>query len=167
MAATTHSSHGQGNAKLDERELRAWRGMLRVHASLTKQLDAQLEAAHGLPLSSYEVLMYLADAPEQRMRMSDLAQSVILSRSGLTRLVDRLERDGLLERQSCPSDARGSFATLTDAGRERLARARPAHLTGIRELFISRLTPEQLDALAEAWEQVLPGTAGEPGPACG
>jgi DNA-binding MarR family transcriptional regulator len=167
MAATTHSSQPAAKAKLDERELRAWRGMLRVHGSLTKALDAQLEAEHGLPLTSYEVLMYLADAPEQRMRMSDLASSVILSRSGLTRLVDRLERDGLLERQSCPSDARGAFAKLTDAGRERLAAARATHLAGVRELFLSRLTPVQLDALGDAWEQLLPGSAHAPGPACG
>src|ERR1700758_1479042 len=104
MATTTEIRSSASDAALDERELRAWRGMLRVHASLTKALDAQLEAAHGLPLSSYEVLMYLADAPEEKMRMSELANSVILSRSGLTRLVDRLEREGLLERQSCPSD---------------------------------------------------------------
>lgn len=167
MAATTHSSQSAAKRGLDARELRAWRGMLRVHGSLTKQLDAQLEAAHGLPLTSYEVLMYLADAPEQRMRMSDLASSVILSRSGLTRLVDRLERDGLLERQSCPSDARGAFAKLTDAGRERLTAARATHLAGVRELFLSRLTPEQLDALGEAWEQLLPGAVDAPGPACG
>jgi hypothetical protein len=88
--ATTAESSSSGSAperradKLDERELRAWRGMLRVHATLTKALDAELEAAHGLPLSSYEVLMHLHDAEGQRMRMSDLASSVILSRSGLT-----------------------------------------------------------------------------------
>ena len=163
----TQSPTAPDPTRLDERELRAWRGMLRVHASLTKALDAQLEAAHGLPLSSYEVLMYLADAPEQKMRMSDLADTVILSRSGLTRLVDRLERDGLLERQSCPSDARGAFAKLTAAGGERLAAARATHLAGIRELFLSRLTPERLDALGETWERVLPGDAHAPGPACG
>src|SRR3954462_11292256 len=104
-----------GLQKLDDRELRAWHGMLRVHATLTKALDAELDAAHGLPLSSYEVLMNLADADGERMRMSDLATMVILSRSGLTRLVDRLEREGLIGRESCPSDARGSFATLTAA----------------------------------------------------
>jgi DNA-binding MarR family transcriptional regulator len=167
MAATTNTSTAARGAPLDEREVRAWRGMLRVHASLTKALDAQLEAAHGLPLSSYEVLMYLGDAPEQKMRMSELASTVILSRSGLTRLVDRLEREGVLERESCPSDARGAFAKLTDAGRERLAVARATHLTGVRELFLSRLTPEQLDALAETWEHLLPGEAHAPGPACG
>jgi DNA-binding MarR family transcriptional regulator len=167
MATTTEIRSSASDAALDERELRAWRGMLRVHASLTKALDAQLEAAHGLPLSSYEVLMYLADAPEEKMRMSELASSVILSRSGLTRLVDRLEREGLLERQSCPSDARGAFAKLTPAGRAKLHAARSTHLDGVRALFLHRLSATELDALAETWEKVLPGAAHEPGPACG
>src|SRR3954452_9066807 len=92
---------------LAARELRAWRGMLRAQAALAKALDAQLEAAHGLQLSSYEVLIYLADAEEERMRMCDLASSILLSRSGLTRLVDRLAREGLRERVPCSDDARG------------------------------------------------------------
>ena len=96
-------------------ELRAWRGMLRAHAALAKALDAQLEAEHGLQLSSYELLMYLADAENERMRMCDLASSILLSRSGLTRLVDRLQREGLLVRVACSDDARGAFARLTPA----------------------------------------------------
>ena len=122
-------------AQLDERELRAWRGMLRAHAALTKALDADLDAAHGLPLSSYEVLMYLNDADDRRMRMRDLAASVILSRSGLTRLADRLEREGLIRRESCPSDARGAFAVLTPAGAEMLSAAR-THAPGGRALAL-------------------------------
>ena len=153
--------------KLSERELRAWRGMLRTHATLTKALDAELEAEHGLPLSSYEVLLHLADAEDERMRMSDLAATVILSRSGLTRLVDRLEREGLIERQSCPSDARGSFATLTAAGRRKLAAARTTHLAGVRSMFLDRFTPEEQDVLGAAWERLLPGVIDAPGPACG
>ncbi len=85
-------------ARLDELELGAWRGFLRAHAALSRELDAELTAAHGLPLSTYEVLLFLADSPDGHMRMSDLADSVLLSRSGLTRLVDRLERDGLVQR---------------------------------------------------------------------
>ena len=103
-------------------ELAAWRGLLRVHASVLKALDAEMEAAHGLPLTSYEVLIQLADAPEHRMRMCDLADSVLLSRSGMSRLVDRLERDGLLVRCACTHDARGAFACIT-AGRAGAARA--------------------------------------------
>src|SRR3954462_2077128 len=156
-----------GLQKLDDRELRAWHGMLRVHATLTKALDAELEAAHGLPLSSYEVLMHLNDADGQRMRMSDLAALVILSRSGLTRLVDRLEREGLIERQSCDSDARGSFASLTPAGRRKLAAARATHLAGVRAMFLDPFTPEEQDLLGAAWERLLPGVADAPGPSCG
>jgi DNA-binding MarR family transcriptional regulator len=142
-------------SRLDTRELRAWRGMLRVHAALSKQLDAQLEAEHGLSLTSYEVLMYLADAQDARMRMHDLASSVLLSRSGLTRLVDRLERDGHLERCSCSHDARGAFAVLTPAGREKLTAARETHLAGVRTMFVRHFSEEQLDALGEGWERVL------------
>jgi DNA-binding MarR family transcriptional regulator len=128
-----------------------------VHASLSKALDAQLEAAHGLPLTSYEVLKYLADAEGQKMRMCDLASSVILSRSGLTRLVDRLERDGLLTRESCASDARGAFAKLTPAGREKLLAARATHLAGVRSLFLEHLSEDELEVLGAVWARVLPG----------
>lgn len=141
--------------QLTPRELRAWRGLLRVHSALAKALDAELEAAHGLQLSSFEVLTYLAAAEEERMRMCDLASSILLSRSGLTRLVDRLARDGLIERVACPADARGAFAKLTPAGREKLCAARATHLAGVRALFLDRFTPAELDLLGEAWERVL------------
>jgi DNA-binding MarR family transcriptional regulator len=136
-------------------ELRAWRGMLRAHAALAKALDAQLEAAHGLQLSSYEVLMYLADAEDQRMRMCDLASTILLSRSGLTRLVDRLQREGLLERVACSDDARGAFAKLTPLGRERLAAARVTHLAGVRAMFLDLFMPEELELLGLSWDRVL------------
>ncbi len=140
---------------LNPRELRAWRGMLRAHAALAKALDAQLEAAHGLQLSSYEVLMYLADAEDERMRMCDLASSILLSRRGLTRLVDRLQREGLLERVACSDDARGAFAKLTPTGREKLRAARATHLAGVREMFLDLFDPEELDRLGDAWDRVL------------
>ena len=143
-------------ARLSERELRAWRGLLRTHSYLSKALDADLEGEHGLPLTSYEVLLHLADADDGKMRMHDLAERVLLSRSGLTRLVDRMERDGLIARETCESDARGSFAVLTDAGKTKLAHARGTHLAGIRELFLDRFTPEELDAIGDFWERVLP-----------
>jgi DNA-binding MarR family transcriptional regulator len=151
---------------LTGQELRAWRGMLRAHAMLTKALDHQLESAHGLPLTSYEVLMYLQDAPGHKMRMSELASTVILSRSGLTRLVDRLERDGLIRRESCETDARGQFAKLTQAGAEKVAAARATHLAGVRRLFLDVLTAEQQDRLGEIWDIVVPGAARAAGPPC-
>lgn len=152
MATRTDTSAAR---LLTAHELRAWRGMLRAHAALAKALDAQLEAAHGLQLSSYEVLMYLADAEDQRMRMCDLASTILLSRSGLTRLVDRLQREGLLERVACSDDARGAFAKLTPLGRERLAAARVTHLAGVRAMFLDLFTPEELEMLGGSWDRVL------------
>jgi DNA-binding MarR family transcriptional regulator len=164
MATTVNSTDTR---QLDERELRAWRGMLRAHAALTKALDADLDAEHDLPLSSYEVLLYLNDAEGGRMRMRDLAASVILSRSGLTRLADRLEREGLIARESCPSDARGSYAVITAAGTDKLAAARATHLAGVRSLFLQHFSDDELDVLGEAWDRVVPGAASAPGPTCG
>jgi len=142
---------------LTERELRAWRGLLRVHSRLVKALDTELENEHGLAVTSYEVLMYLADSPEGRMRMHDLASSVLLSRSGLTRLVDRLEREKLIKRETCDTDARGAFAVLTPVGREKLTAARRTHLDGVRRHFVEHLSAEELERLGEIWAKVSPG----------
>jgi DNA-binding MarR family transcriptional regulator len=143
--------------RLDREELAAWRGMLRVHSDMTRVLDAELTQRHGLPLTSYEVLLFLADAPDGRMRMAELADSVLLSRSGLTRLVDRLERDGLLEREQCEDDARGYFAAITDRGREVFAEARRTHLAGVRERFLRCFSRDDLRTLGELWERVPHG----------
>jgi DNA-binding MarR family transcriptional regulator len=140
-------------------ELGAWRGLLRVHAALVRELDAELEAAHDLPLSSYDVLIYLQSAPGKRLRMAELADSVLLSRSGVTRLVDRLEREGLIIRDTCTSDGRGLYAVLTGEGEELLARARPTHLAGVRERFLRHFSEEELRQLATYWERVRPGAA--------
>src|SRR3954452_5458758 len=121
--------------QLSETELGAWRGMLRVHSALVKQLDAELSTAHKLPLSSYEVLLNLEAAPGRKRRMSELADSVLLSRSGMTRPGDRWERGGLLERDDCPADGRGCFAVLTEKARGVLESARPTHLGCVRERF--------------------------------
>jgi DNA-binding MarR family transcriptional regulator len=139
---------------LTDEELAAWKGMLRAHASLVRTLDAELAREHDLPLSSYEVLLYLNDADGGRMRMSDLADSVLLSRSGLTRLVDRLERDGLLKRERCESDQRGLFAEITDDGRRAFAAARQTHLDGVRRLFLDRFTRDELKALGAFWQKL-------------
>ncbi|MDQ3630840.1 MAG: MarR family transcriptional regulator [Actinomycetota bacterium] len=152
-----------GPAPLDELELHAWRGLLRTYARLTKALDAELEAAHDLSLSSYEVLMYIADSEGERMRMHDLASSILLSRSGLTRLVDRLERDGLLARRSCSSDARGAFACLTPKGRAKLAAARATHLAGVRAMFLDHFTVPEQELLGGFWERLGAGEWCAPG----
>lgn len=132
---------------------------MRVHAGIIKELDAELSAAHSLPLSSYEVLLFLDGAPDGGLRMSELARSVLLSRSGLTRLVDRLERERLVERRPCPSDLRGSVALITASGRRALADARKTHLSGVRERFLEHFTPGELRTLASFWERVQPGAA--------
>jgi DNA-binding MarR family transcriptional regulator len=153
----TSTSHPVG--ELTGTELGAWRGLLRVHAALVRELDAELDAAHDLPLSSYDVLIYLQAAPGKRLRMAELADSVLLSRSGVTRLVDRLEREGLIVRDTCTSDGRGLYAVLTDEGEAMLARARPTHLAGVRERFLRHFSEDELRQLAEYWERVLPGAA--------
>jgi DNA-binding MarR family transcriptional regulator len=140
-------------------ELAAWRGLLRVHASLAKLLDAELARAHDLPLSSYEVLITLQASPGKRSRMAELADRVLLSRSGMTRLVDRLEREGLLERDTCTSDGRGCFAVLTQAGEDLLARARPTHLEGVRERFLRHFSQDELSEMAAWWDRVVPGAS--------
>ncbi|HET8755534.1 MAG TPA: MarR family transcriptional regulator [Solirubrobacteraceae bacterium] len=145
--------------ELTPEELGAWRGLLRVHSALVKALDAELLAAHDLPLTSYEVLINLQAAPGRRRRMAELADGVLLSRSGMTRLVDRLERDGLLTRDACTDDGRGTYAVLTDKGEACLAEARRTHLDGVRERFLQHFRADELGVLARFWERVVPGAA--------
>src|ERR1700757_1223045 len=136
---------------LTTQELAAWRGMLEAHALLTRQLDAQMHAEHGLSLSAYEVLMFLDDAPDHRMRMSEIADRVLLSRSGCTRLVDRLLEEGYGNRCAAASDGRGLYARLTDAGLHKIKAARATHHEGIRRYFLDRLTPSDQVALGHIW----------------
>lgn len=159
FVGTTTSDRRTGGDPLAADELAAWRGFLRVHSALTKQLDAELMSRHGLSLSSYEVLLFLADSRGGHVRMSELADSVLLSRSGLTRLVDRLERDGLVRRESCPSDLRGFNASITAAGREAFSAARHTHLAGVREYFLGHFSPPELRALAGFWERLHRGAS--------
>lgn len=154
MPATTSSP-----TELSPAELAAWRGFLRAQAELMRELDADLDREHALPLSSYEVLLHLARAPEGRLRMSELADSVLLSRSGVTRLVDRLEDQRLVERSTCKADARGLNAAITTSGRAKLRAARRTHLAGVRERFTDRFGDRELEQLAEFWERVLPGAS--------
>jgi DNA-binding MarR family transcriptional regulator len=141
--------------RLSPDELAAWRGFLRVHSELTHELDSELRAEHDTPLTSYEVLLLLNDSGEGRLRMSELADRALLSRSGLTRLVDRLVGRGFVTREDCPDDARGYFAVITETGRAAFAEARRTHLAGVRRLFLERLSAEQRDQLAAAWTDVL------------
>ncbi len=141
---------------LSAEERAAWYGFLRTHAELVKTLDAELLAAHRLPLSAFDVLVQLSLAADGSMRMSELADHVLLSRSGLTRLVERLEREGLVARCRADDDSRGVLASLTERGWETVAEAAPTHLAGIRERFVERLGAGQARQLAAAWRRLAP-----------
>ena len=135
--------------------LETWRSFLVAHAQIRRQLERELQAEQSLGLGEYEVLLLLARADDRQLRMSELADRLVLSRSGVTRLVDRLEAESLVERTSCDTDRRGSWATLTDAGHTRLRRAAPTHLRGVAEHFLDRIPPAELDALQRALDCVL------------
>jgi DNA-binding MarR family transcriptional regulator len=135
---------------LDEREMSAWHALMRTHAKIARVLDAELESEQGLSLPAYEVLAHLSEAPGRQLRMSDLASFAVLTPSGLTRLVDKLVRDGLVERARCATDARVVYAVITADGLRRLKAAYPTHLRGVREHLINRLQPHQIDAIADA-----------------
>jgi DNA-binding MarR family transcriptional regulator len=137
-------------------QLDSWRAFLRSHAHVTRQLERELLAEHGMGLAEYDVLVQLAAAPDRQLRMSELADRLLLSRSGATRLIDRLEAAGQVERVSCESDRRGQWATLTTTGVERLRAAWPTHLRGIREHFLSRIPAGERRDLRRSLERLLP-----------
>jgi DNA-binding MarR family transcriptional regulator len=121
---------------LSEDEQALWRRLLGVQARLQVRLDEELRQAHGLSLAEYECLVHLSEAGPMGARMSDLADQLLLSRSGLTRRIDSMVRAGLVERRSCPADGRGQYAVLTDLGSARLAEAAPTHVAGVRRYLI-------------------------------
>jgi DNA-binding MarR family transcriptional regulator len=129
--------------------LESWVSFLRAHAAITRQLNADLLNDHGLTLSDYEVLLRLSNAEGGMMRRVDLAESVLLTASGITRLLDGLERAGFVEKAACKSDARVSYAKLTAAGQRKLADASTTHLAGVEELFTGRFADDELERLAE------------------
>jgi DNA-binding MarR family transcriptional regulator len=149
------ATHEEEWLKFSPQQRAAWSGFIRAHSSIVKELDAELQAAHGLPLSSFDVLVQLSLAPNGRMQMSELAEAVHLSRSGLTRMVDRLERQGLLERHKGERDPRQVFACITKTGLERLAETTPTHLAGVRRMFLERLSQPQVKQLAVIWNQLM------------
>jgi DNA-binding MarR family transcriptional regulator len=145
---------GSHEDQLSPTEVQAWRGLLRAHSALVKTLDCELEQAHGLALSSFEVLARVEQSGG-RMRMCELAESVLLSRSGLTRLVDRLERDGFVTRGSCEHDARGAFAVITDSGHVALVGARSTYHAGVHAHFAGRFSDAELETLASLFARLL------------
>jgi DNA-binding MarR family transcriptional regulator len=132
------------SSAISAEHLEVWRMLQRAQVQITRSLETDLLIEHDLPLASYEVLLQLSEAPDGRLRMNDLADRVLLSRSGLTRLIDRLQRDGLVQREACVSDARGLFAVITAAGRDRLAEATSTYLKSVRAQFLDVLNDEDL-----------------------
>ena len=133
----------------------AWRAFLTAHARVTEILERELQEERHIPLAWYDVLVQLTEAPEGQLRMHELASRVLLSRAGLTRLVDRMAAAGLVERLPCPDDRRGTFVALTEAGRTTNRDAAPAHLRGVREHFIRHLRPNELATLERGLSRVV------------
>jgi DNA-binding MarR family transcriptional regulator len=149
--------------RLEGAPLEAWRSYLQSHASIVRVLDAELATDHGITSRDYEVMLYLAQEPDERLAMSALAERTMLTRSGITRLVDGLVQAGLIERVACPSDARVSYAKLTETGYAKLREAGCSHVRSIQRLFLEHFSPEEIDRLAELLSR-LPGA--RPGGSC-
>ena len=149
----------------ETRALDAWVRLLRGHSATTRALSARLLAEHALTLNDYEALLHLSHAEGGYMRRVDLAERLLLTASGVTRLLDGLEAAGLVEKRACSSDRRVSYAVLTDAGRERLEAASESHLAAVRSVFEERFSDEELSQLAELLGR-LPGAAGADGWTC-
>jgi DNA-binding MarR family transcriptional regulator len=139
-------------------ELAAWRAFLRAHAALTRRLEEDLLREQQLPLAMYDVMVQLVEVGG-RLRMTELADAVLISRSGLTRLVDRMVTAGYVRREPSPDDARGVYAVLTDPGFARLKSASPTHLGGIGSYVVDRLDADELSALGRACEKLVPREA--------
>jgi DNA-binding MarR family transcriptional regulator len=135
-------------SRLEGEALEAWRSYLQSHATILRLLDAELVSEHGITTRDYEVLLYLAQAPDRKLPMSALAESTMLTRSGITRLVDGLVAGGFVERAACPNDARVSYAQLTDEGLTKLRNAGCTHVRSIGRLFLEHFSPEETAQLA-------------------
>jgi DNA-binding MarR family transcriptional regulator len=160
---TQHSPHTESSsAPLTGSALGAWRGMLQVHARVTQALDAEMQSEHGFSVSAYEVMMFLGDAPDHRMRMAEIADRVLLTRSGCTRLIDRLSKLGYVSRIATPDDGRGLYAQLTSTGLTALAAARETHYRGVRRHFLDGLAEADQVALSEIWERAQRRGGNEP-----
>jgi DNA-binding MarR family transcriptional regulator len=143
------------------RQMAAWRAFLTAHARITDVLARELRERTGLPLTWYDVLVQLSEAPDRRLRMQELAARVLLSKSGLTRLIDRMEQEGLVTRYPCEDDRRGTYAQMTEEGRATIRGAAPTHLAGIVEHFGAHVEDDEADVLAAALARVVEELTGE------
>lgn len=146
---------------LEGAALGAWRCFLQSHASILRALDAELVAEHGITARDYEVLLYLAQAPERKLAMSALAERTMLTRSGITRLVDGLVGTGFIDRIACTRDARVSYASLTETGYRKLREASRTHIASIHRLFLSSYSAEEIQQLAALLARLPGAGAGE------
>jgi len=140
---------------VDEIHLAAWRNLLTAHATLVDAIDRELLAAQRLPLHWYDVLIELLEAPDNRLRLSELARRAVLSRSGLTRLIDKLEAAGLLHRQAVASDRRGAFAVLTDAGKQAVRQSWPVYARGIARHFASQMSEAEARIIGDVFGRIV------------
>jgi DNA-binding MarR family transcriptional regulator len=141
--------------RLEEQQLRAWRLFITANARLVEKIDKKMQKSDNLPLHWYDVLVELVEAPEQRLRFNELAARVVLSKSGLTRLVDRLEQEGLLKRESVSGDRRGAYAVLTDLGREKLRQSWKVYAPAIVEHFALHISDDELNIITNVFERIL------------
>lgn len=141
--------------EIDETQLAAWRNFITAHANLLDMIDRELAAADRIPLHWYDVLIELVEAPENRLRLNELAQKVVLSRSGLTRLVDKLEIAGYLRRQASPEDRRGAYAVLTDKGKDAVRKSWPVYAKGISKYFVSNISQAEAQTLRDVFGRIL------------
>jgi DNA-binding MarR family transcriptional regulator len=146
------------DTELEGAALGAWRSYLQSHASIMRVLDAELVAEHQITTRDYEVLLYLSQAEGRHLPMSALSERTMLTRSGITRLVDGLVESGLIERVACPNDARVSYAQLTETGYDKLREAGCSHVRSIRRMFLEHFSPPEIEALASLLGR-LPGAA--------
>lgn len=140
---------------LTEDEQKSWRAWQSASMLLNDRLSRELQEQHRMPIADYEILVRLSEIPDRRMRMSDLADATLCSRSRLSHQIDRMELSGLVERQSCEDDRRGAYATLTEFGWTTLVAAAPDHVVSVRAHLVDQLTPQEFAALGRACEKVL------------
>lgn len=145
----------EADPPVEPAKLEAWRAFLTAHARLLDVLERELREREGLPLTWYDVLVQLSEAVDHRLRMQELAERVLLSKSGLTRLIDRMEREGYVERSPCTDDRRGTWATMTSDGLERIRRTAPTHLGGVREHFADVIDDAEAAHLGRALQRVV------------
>jgi DNA-binding MarR family transcriptional regulator len=166
MPPTPLEAEHEPNLSPRDPRLDTWRAFLTAHALLTRRLDEDLRTGEGLTLGEYSALLQVAEAPGRSLRMNQLATGIFLSRSGVTRLIDRLEADGLIERSTCTDDGRGALAVLTDAGLSRLRAAADTHLSGIARYFLDVVPEGELAHLAGTFQAIGDRVRAEGEPVC-